>query len=273
MDLKGIGAYKSFGLRQEFLDFFFTFEANTFEKEDIVFDGKKKKIFARKEIGSVQLESLQEWVKQCGLLYEGKTTPLYEKLKSFGVYNPLTWAVLWANLSYTSSICKWFCINIEPGSTFDKGTLIDELDNSFTERHRKNGVNALIETMSKSPIGNTLQQALDITGNSRTTTYLRDGWQVPEAAAVLYSLYLYAEHTGRHSFTLSELYRAHETPEGAGVSPGDIYGLDNKQLRDAIQGLALAYPEYLHTAFINDLDNIVLEKKHTSLDVLDLAEA
>lgn len=272
VDLKGIGAYKSFGLRQEFLDFFFTHEEKAFEKEDIEIDGKKKKVYSRKEIGTVQLESLEEWAKQSELLYEGKMTPLGIKLKNFTAYNPFTWAIIWANLLYTSSICKWFCINIEIGTTFDKGMIVDQLDNSFSERHRKNGASALMEILTKSPIGASLQQALELSTSNRITTYLRDGWQMPDAVALLYSLYLYAEHTGRHAFTLTELIKVHDTPDAPGVSPADIYGLDNKKLRECIQGLALTFPDYIRVSFINDLDNIVLESKYRSLDILDLAE-
>lgn len=117
-----------------------------------------------------------------------------------------------------------------------------------------------------------MQQALELSTNNRTTTYLRDGWQMPDAVALLYSLYLYAEHTGRHAFTLTELIKVHDTPDAPGVSPADIYGLDNKKLRECIQGLALTFPDYIRVSFINDLDNIVLESKFSSLDILDLAE-
>lgn len=108
--------------------------------------------------------------------------------------------------------------------------------------------------------------------SKNTYSYYRDGWTTPDAVALLYSLYLYAEHTGRYAFTLTELIRVHDTPDAPGVSPADIYGLDNKKLRECIQGLALTFPEYIRVSFINDLDNIVLENKHTSLDILDLAE-
>lgn len=273
VDLKGIGTYKTFGLRQEFLDFFFNYGEKAFEKEEVEINDKKKKVYTRKELGSVQIESIEEWVKQAGLLYEGKTTELYTALKKSGAFNPFTWSIIWANLLYTSSICKWFCINIEAGEVFDKAMIVDQLDNSFTERHRKNGTSALIEILTKSPVGASLQQALEISTSNRVTTYLRDGWATPDAVALLYSLYLYAEHTGRHAFTLTELIKVHDTPDAPGVSPADIYGLDNKKLRECIQGLALTFPEYIRVSFINDLDNIVLENKYTSLNILDLAEA
>lgn len=257
VDLKGIGAYRGFGLRQEFLDFFFAYGAESFERE---------------ELGSVQIVALKEWAKQSNLIYEGKLTPLGEKLIKFGSYNPFTWAIIWANLLYSSSICKWFCINIDAGSTFDKGMIIDQLDNSFSERHRKNGTSALMETLLKSPIGASLQQAIEVSTSNRVTTYLRDGWEMPDGVALLYSLYLYAEHTGRHSFTLTELIKVHDAPDAPGVSPADIYGLNNKKLRECIQGLALTFPEYIRVSFINDLDNIVLDSTRTSLSILDLAE-
>ena len=257
MDLKGIGSYKSFGLRQEFLDYFFTYGEDCFKNPDI-----------QQMLGKIQNESLEVWAKQSGLIFEGKETPLKEKLAAFGAYNPFTWSIIWANLMYTSSICKWFCYNIEAGTSFDKGQIIDLLDNSFSERHRKNGAGALMELLTKSPIGTALGQGIAIS----KTAYLRDGWGMPDGVALLYSLYLYAEHTNHHKFTLTELYKAHENPEAVGVSPGDIYGLDQKKLRECIQGLALAYPDKIRVSFINDLDNIVLEESVSSLSILDLAE-
>jgi phosphoadenosine phosphosulfate reductase len=60
--------------------------------------------------------------------------------------------------------------------------------------------------------------------------YLRAGWEMPHAVALLYTLYLYAEHTGRRSFTFSEMVSAKNNPEAAGMSPSDIYGIDVKAL-------------------------------------------
>ena len=59
--------------------------------------------------------------------------------------------------------------------------------------------------------------------------YYRAGWEYPHAVALLYALYLYAEHTGRKSFTFSELVNAHSNPDAKGISPADIYGIDVKK--------------------------------------------
>lgn len=160
-------------------------------------------------------------------------------------------------------------MNTEIGCAYEKGDLVTMLGDSYSQTTRSNAIGSLLETFRQSPIGSALNQGLLI----NRSAYLRDGWTTPDAVALLYSLYLYAEHTGRHAFTLTELIKVHDTPEAPGVSPADIYGLDNKKLRECIQGLALTFPEYIRVSFINDLDNIVLEKKYTSLNILELAEA
>ena len=259
MDLKGMNRYQNFGLRQSFLEHFMTYGVEC---------------FARHELGSLQYKSLKVWLKESGIIEVDQTsravsvTPLGETLTKFGPYNPFTWAIIWANLAYNSIICKWFDVNTEIGCAFEKGDLVTMLGDSYSQTTRGNAVGSLLETFRHSPIGSSLNQGLLI----NKSTYLRDGWTTPDAVALLYTLYLYAEHTGRHAFTLTELIKVHDTPEAPGVSPADIYGLDNKKLRECIQGLALTFPEYIRVSFINDLDNIVLENRYTSLNILDLAE-
>ena len=64
---------------------------------------------------------------------------------------------------------------------------------------------------------------------------------------------------------------AKNSKDAPGISPADIYALDVKSFRDAVQGLALQFPKYIRVSFIANLDNIILED-YTSLEVLDLAE-
>ncbi len=252
--------YKNFGLRQAFLEHFMSEGINCFQME---------------VLGKGQYYALRHWLYEAGFITSSdiKTmalTPLGERMMQFGSYNPFTWAIIWANLAYNSIVCHCYCLNAELGVQYDVTAIADMLDDSYAPTTRKNAASALINTFKDSPIGSYLAQGLPLSGSS---AYLRDGWQMPDAVALLYSLYLYAEHTGRHAFTLTELVKVHDTPDAPGVSPGDIYGLDIKKLRDCIQALALTFPEHIRVSFINDLDNIVLEKKFTSLQILDLSEA
>ena len=101
--------------------------------------------------------------------------------------------------------------------------------------------------------------------------YYRAGWEVPHAVALLYSLYLYAEHTGRRSFTFSELVSSRNNSSATGISPSDVFGIDTKSFREQIQGLAISFPNHIRVSFISNLDNIILEN-YSSLDILDLVE-
>lgn len=264
MNLKGLDPYHHFGLRQTWLSHFMDEGAACFSQ------GK---------LGTVQYSALKVWLKEANLLNvvkEGNAsntvvTELGEKLRTMGSYNPFVWAIIWTNLAYNSTICRWYCLNTDIGAIYDKGDLVVLLGDKFSKANRENAVTALTETLRQSPIGTALKQGMPIEMSKNTYTYLRAGWDYPHAVALLYALYLYAEHTGRRSFTFTELANAHSNPDSAGVSPHDIFGIDPKAFKEQLQGLAMNFPQYIRVSFVANLDNIVLED-YSSVDVLDLAE-
>lgn len=259
--MKGLNPYQHFGLRQAWLDHFMNEGLDCFSKG---------------VLGNRQYDALRVWLKESNIIATNKDKSLYvtdlgNKLIEFGPYNPLTWAIIWANLSYNSVISKWYCLNAEIGATYEKGDLVLMLGEEYTKSSRENAITALAETLRQSPIGSAIQQGIPLELTKNTYSFLRSGWEMPHAVALLYSLYLYAEHTGRKSFTFSELVSSKNNPDATGMSPSDIYGIDIKALREQIQGLAISFPEYIRVSFISNLDNIILEN-YTSLDTLSLAE-
>lgn len=262
MDMRGMNPYQHFGLRQAWLEHFMN-------------DGID--CFSKTVLGTRQYDALKVWLKECGIIAANKDKSLYitelgKKLLKFGPYNPFTWAIIWANLAYNSVITKWYCVNAEIGATYEKGDLVTMIGEDYTKSSRDNAITALTETLRQSPIGSALQQGIPIELTKNTFAYLRAGWEMPHAVALLYSLYLYAEHTGRRSFTFSEMVNARNRPDARGMSPSDIYGIDVKAFRDQVQGLAISFPNYLRVSFISNLDNIILED-YASLDILDLEKA
>lgn len=260
MDMKGMNPYQHFGLRQAWLEHFFS---------------EGTSCFGQGVLGTRQYEALKVWLRESGLLVVNKdksmvTTPLFEKLEPLGPYNPFTWAVIWANLAYNSVISRWYCLNAEPGATYEKADLVVMIGESYSKSNRENAITALAETLRQSPIGAALKQGLPIELTKNTYSYYREGWDYPHAVALLYALYLYAEHTGRKTFTFTELANAHSNPDAQGISPHDIYGIDAKTFREQVQGLAIQYPQYIRVSFVANLDNIILEN-YSSNDILDLA--
>ena len=261
MNMKGMNPYQHFGLRQAWLEHYMN-------------DGVK--CFSMGVLGNRQYEGLKAWLKESGLLAIDKSkslvpTELFEKMTPFGSYNPFTWAIVWANLCYNSVISRWYCLNAEVGATYEKGDLVVMIGESYSKSTRENAITALTETFRMSPIGASLKQGIPIELTRNTYSYLRDGWDYPDAVALLYALYLYAEHVGKKSFTFTELANAHNNPDARGISPHDIYGIDLKAFREQVQGLAISFPKHIRVSFVGNLDNIILEN-YSSNDIIDLAQ-
>ena len=56
-----------------------------------------------------------------------------------------------------------------------------------------------------------------------------------------------------------------------GVDPGAIFGIEHDALREILQALALRFEKYVRVSFQMNLDNVILSRDITSLDVIDIA--
>jgi phosphoadenosine phosphosulfate reductase len=263
MDLKGMNRYQHFGLRKAWLEHFFDYKTNCFTKN---------------ELGNRQYDSLKVWLKEAELLQvspqtgkNGTVTPLFEKLEKLGPYHPLTWAIIWSNLGYNSTIVKWYMLYVPSGEVYEKGELVYMLGDDYSESQRDNAVTALAELFRHSPIGDVLQQGIPLpAGNS--FKFNKRGWETPDDVALLYSLYKWAEKTSRYNFTLSQMEsaRIEKSTNYVGIDPISMFALDPSKFKDMLQTLALQYDKYIRVSFVADLDNVTLFPELSSLNVLDL---
>ena len=263
MDLKGMNRYQHFGLRRPWLEHFFNLKENC---------------FTAGQLGTRQYDSLKVWLREAGLLSAagkgvkaGVPTPLFEKVEHLGAGNPLVWAVIWTNLAYNSIIAKWFMLNVPSGDIYEKNELVFQLGDDYSKSTRDNAVTALLETFRHSPIGSVLKQGIPIASGS-SFKFSKQGWNTPDAVAILYALYMWAETTGRYDFTLSQLEASRGNPDAVGVDPVAIFGINPDKFKDILQDIALAYPDYIRTTFVADLDNVKLFQNYKSIDVLDLIQ-
>ena len=264
MNLKGMNRYQTFGLRKAWLEHFFDNQVNC---------------FMMNELGNRQYDSLKIWLKEAELLVvspqTGKTgtvTPLFDKLSQLGPRNPLTWAIIWTNLGYNSTIVKWYMLYVPTGDVYGKGDLVYMLGDDYSVSQRDNAVTALVEIFRHSPVGSNLQQGIPIPdGNSHK--YNKRGWDTPDDVALLYSLYKWAEKTGRHTFSLSQMEKARQekSPAYLGMDPVVVFGLDPTKFKKWLQELALHHSKYIRVSFVADLDNVTLFPEYSSLDVIDIA--
>jgi phosphoadenosine phosphosulfate reductase len=262
MNLKGMNRYQTFGLRRSWLEHFFDHKSNC---------------FTMNQLGNRQYDALKVWLREAGLLSTanrgekaGKPTELFERIESLGPHNLLTWAIVWANLAYNSVIVKWYMLFVPAGETYEKKDLISMLGDDYSVSTRGNAVTALFETLRHSPIGDVLKQGISIP-RGRSYVYVKQGWETPEAVAILYALYLWAEKTGRYTFTLGQLEKVRGDAKIAGIDPVSIYGLNPASFKGILQELALHYEKYIRVSFVADLDNVKLFPEHTSLEIVDMA--
>ena len=261
MDLKGMNRYQHFGLRRPWLEHFFA---------------NKENCFTMGVLGNRQYDALKVWLRESGLLTaagkgdkSGVTTPLFDKVQSMGGGNPLTWAIIWTNLAYNSIIVKWYMLNTPAGEVYEKNDLIFLLGDDYSKSTRDNAVTALLETFRHSPIGTVLKQGIPIpSGNS--FKFSKQGWNTPDAVAILYALYMWAEATGRYTFTLSQMASVRGNFDAKGVDPVSIFGINPDRFKDILQDIALQFDKYIRTTFVADLDNVQLFPEYKSIDILDL---
>ena len=263
--MKNPDKYRNFGFRRAFYEHFVDEGITCFDMS---------------VLGKDQYTALKQWLADAGMLKvevketSGKinerilkeVTPLAEKLIPMGSFNPFPWAIMWVNLAYNSIVSNFFCMNTSAGDIYDKAFLVDAMSSEIDTKYRSQAVNSLLSTFRDSPIGSYLKQGIQI-----DNSYLREGWGYPDAVALLYALFLYAERTGRRTFSFTELANSHKNPNAKGISPHDIFGIDLKAFREQIQGLAISYPQYIRVSFVANLDNIILGD-YSSVDILDLAQ-
>ena len=261
MDLKGMNRYQTFGFRRPWLEQFFE---------------HKEKFFTMDKLGTRQYDALKVWLREGGLLTatgkgdkSGVPTQLFNKVQPLGAGNPLTWAVIWTNLAYNSIISKWYMLNAPAGEIYEKNDLIFLLGDDYSKSTRDNAVTALLETFRHSPIGTVLKQGIPIpSGNSYK--FSKQGWNTPDAVAILYALYMWAEATGRYTFTLGQMAAARGNAEAKGVDPVSIFGINPDRFKDILQDISLQFEKYIRTTFVADLDNVQLFPEYKSLDILNL---
>lgn len=263
MDLKGIsGGYQHFGLRTEWLEHYFELG---------------NECWGSGELGNCQYDALDCFLRDSEVIdlgqKKGQTTELGFKLKKMGPYSPLTWAIIWTNMSYNSVLVKWYLLFAERGETYTTTELQELIEGDFSKSTRVNAISSLRELFQKSPIGASLEMGIPIHVKGKTYKYKKQGWSSPHSAIILYALFRYAEKLGGHySLTLNELKKIREDrPEDfVGMDPVTIFALEEDHFKEMLRQLAHEYPDFLTIAFVADLDNISLNREKTSLDVVDL---
>lgn len=280
--MKGLDRYFSFGIKKEWMDSYFNYQgSDDFWNTDG--DGpvanKKKDAFLNfvKDSGLVVYNKAKSGDKYT----KNEPNDFAYKLFELGSDSPEAWALMLCNLAYTSEI-GWYIKNILPHEQYTPDKiyyLLEEvMEGDVKGLGKRNIISAFKFLLIKTPFGEELglgvcdyQEKIKANGDENITLnhLIRDSWLNPHPLVILYSLYRFAEACGDYyQFTLSRLLD-HEV-DSDGISPTQIFSLDEEIMKKVLNGLTINYPEFITAQFNLDLDSITLNAEKTSKDVLEL---
>lgn len=248
----GIDRYNTFGLREEWLDLFFSTPDDYFEGEN-------------SGLGVKQKPAMANWLKEAEIINNDKSlTELGKFLTEIYTDNAETvWEIIWINLVKNSFICHWFASHIKQGTVYNKKSLtemfIDEYQSTYGKRTVENALSALLGTFSYSPIGERFGLYKDV----EKTNAKRGVCQELSDTAIAYSLYRYSEARNTRSLTISDFYRE-DAQEGVNVE----FQYTKDSFRKNLRNLNSANNRVLVAELNMGLDSITLRDDLTSYAVL-----
>lgn len=258
-----IARYKTFGMRKEWLKEFFSDPIKWWEENSL---------------GPVQKVSMRLWLIDSEIIEVKKSgnslSTIGSILAQIGADDLFTWAVIWTNLAGKSPLIEWYVSELSWGKIYSLKDLMTALRNKYrdkTERTIRNAIRELTELFNYTPLGSELELGIPIKRGKTTIAIEKKGVPVEPSLklhplSILYSLYRYAERVERYHITISELYE-NNIPE----SPYKLFGIPRSKLESILRSLEERYgKEWIDVAIVADLDNINLNPKKRSEDVVRL---
>lgn len=257
MNLKSssIDRYSTFGMKKEWVDFFFNNPAQWFVENNL---------------GPKQVDAMVNWLKDAELMErkDKKITQLCKILQN--IYSRdeiLAWTIMWVNLFYNSTIIKWYILHIERYKEYSKNALMEMLRNSFenlSEGTINNPLTAITTMFENSPYGKELKFGIvERKGNKRYVQRYENDEVSP--IAVAYSLYRYAKSKNRHALTVDEFYK-NKQDEG----PYRLFLMSKERLENTLRYLQENKSGIIKVDLTKGLDNINLREDLDYIDILKL---
>ena len=259
MNVFSIKKFNTFGLRNSWIQQYYKTPETFLTQEAKDYLNVKK-----------QLPIFTNWLMSAGLV-DSKDKSQTELSKFLADYlttdSALFWQMLWVNLCFDNELCLWFSANIGYDRLYlreDLTALMEHTFNTVPESSRDNALKSLLNTFNETPLGNNMNIGRVIkTGNK--VSVRRSPLNDVSLPVMAYSLYRYAEKTGRHSLTVSELYNSEQTD---GIVRQ--FGIEREPLEQTLRSLEQDVNHVLRAELKMGLDNIILREDLTSEDIIKL---
>ena len=246
-----IQGYKTFGLRSEWIDEFLLDPLNYWKENTLP---------------TPQLDGFKAWLKHAEIIdSKNNLTRFGELIKSIYVDDvDLTWELILVNLSYNSYIINWFANNIKCGQVYD-GKLLKEMiaeqEASASPSTISNAVQAFLQTVNMSPIGDVLCYGIaESKKEMKRIEYVN-----VSPISVAYALYKYAEERDVRSLRVSDFYE-----DSCNNGPFKVFGISRPVFQKALKTLNSNTNRVLVAELNMGLDSISLRDDLNSLSVLEM---
>lgn len=251
-----IDRYNRFGLREKWLNQYFTNPNNYFQGEN--------------DLGIKMVPAFLNWLKDSEILNNSD-----KRISDIGIIlqkqykhtNDLVWEIIWINLIYNSTIVKWYVQNIEWNSALSREDLDSILKNSFPEikdSTKLNGLASLINMFIESPLGSKFK-FWEVFKRNSETIIRKAPFENVSLVSVAYSIYRYANDKNRYNFTIAELYA---TEQKQGIYKE--FGLSKDRFQNILRTLQENKNGFVKVDLVMGLDNISLREDLTYSEVLKL---
>lgn len=253
-----INKINTFGFRKKWVQVLYELKNNFFNSDRHGLNVKK------------QLPIFVNWLRDAELLdpKDKKLSVLAEKLETtFSSEENVFWEIAWINLCINSEICNWFNSCVKYDLLYSREEIGILLENSFpnaTINVRDNVLKALLNTFKESPLGDPLRVGVVIKDGNKTSVIRRPHNELSLVAAA-YSLYRYAEKTGRYSLTVSEFY---DPEQKDGIVKQ--FGIKREPFEQILRSLEQDANHVLRAELKMGLDNIILREDLKSDDIINL---
>lgn len=255
-----VNSYNTFGLRQIWLSSFFGSYATFFGG---IADGVLPT--------AKQLPMFKRWLKDAEIISDskGKISLAGEILaKEYGNKEIPIWEIIWINLCNNMELADWFINGLGVNRQYSKSDVDSLFADAFptmTKDTRTNAMKAFLNTLKESPYGGNIPVGVvELKGNN-VVNIIRQPHNDLSLVAVAYSIYRYAERTGRWSLTVSEFYN-----EGQREGIYRQFGIEREVLERKLRSLQEESNHVLSVELAMGLDNIVLRQDLNSLDILKM---
>ena len=248
----GIDRYNTFGLKEEWVDIFFS-DPEFYFKEN------------NSGLGVKQVPAVTNWLREAEIIDEKKNlTELGKILHVTYRDNPdLVWEIIWVNLVKNSFICHWFASRVKSGMTYNKKSLtdmfIDEFQSTYGKRTVENAIAALLGTLSNSPIG----ERFGLYENPNKGTATRGYSDELSDETIAYSIYCYSEAHNSKMLSVSDFYRD-DVQDGINVE----FAFPKEYTKKKLRNLNSANNRVLIAELNMGLESISLRDDLSSLSVL-----